>query len=617
LRIASLDIYNFRGIRRGSLEDIQETSLVTFAGRNGVGKSLALLAIFLTWQGNLEHTGASAFVGPWDDHALVTLTLTFLDEEWQQLRAFATAADYIVPPEDPYPVVLSSRFDNVDRLTLDEIVTGNDDARRTLRNSTFRTRHPFAQIDFIPSERQISRTDHAAPDPTSLGSQEAEQWRELVLTSLLGSYGVNLYGIMPYLSTLDYAAFLEDRAGRRNTYSDDYNDISAGFEAATGKVIERPSVSEDGRIAIFVDAGDENTHSISQLSSGEQEALGLMYLVRRLSSRGGILIIDEPEQHLHPSLQRILISLLTRDRSHSQLWLSTHSAPLIASAALDSVVSVYSSRIRPNNQFERASVEDDRVTLLTDLGVPPSAWQQGDYLVVLEGQTDERYLTRLLPLELGRALVLVAGNAQGVERVSASLQGRAGLIPWVAVRDRDLADISQVARWTAADPHLYVWSRRAVENALLEETWISATLGRVGHPIGPAEVGAELLARAESQKDEIRRLLVERRLLGDYLPATTNKHDLSAWLDAQSQVFALRRDSHGLIDNEIEAEVNAVWPTQWKEWVRAKKLLAEFLPMTPFRTLEHLVDAMIATALEDEEHLPTDIQTLRDRLRAL
>ena len=146
----------------------------------------------------------------------------------------------------------------------------------------------------------------------------------------MGGYGpISLSGVLPYLSALDYAGFLEHRAGKSTKFAADYAELVDGFESATGKRIELPRLAHNDQIAIFVDAGAGNRHSLTQLSSGEQEALGLMYLVRRLSSRGGILLIDEPELHLHPTLQRTIVAVLERASGRSQLWLSMHSPALI------------------------------------------------------------------------------------------------------------------------------------------------------------------------------------------------------------------------------------------------------------------------------------------------
>ena len=249
---------------------------------------------------------------------------------------------------------------------------------------------------------------------------------------------------------------------------------------------------------MFVDAGGGNRHLMSSLSSGEQEAIGLMYVVRRLASRGGILLIDEPEQHLHPSLQSVLVALLRQSGHHAQLWLSTHSPSLILTSSLDSLVSVHSAASHPENQTERLALEAERIELLEELGLSANAWQQSDYLMVVEGRMDKSYLSRILPLELSRAEVLVAGNASGVMQVSTALAGRGSTIVWLAIRDRDLAEPEEVASWVESAPNLLVWPQRAIENIFLDCEWIAATLLRSGLKISAKEIEDRLEELSQS-----------------------------------------------------------------------------------------------------------------------
>jgi len=617
LRISSAVMENFRGIRSGTLEDLDDAPLVILSGRNGVGKSLALLAVFLVWRGELDDNIALGLIGPWATFGKVELQMTFDDSEWQVIREFGDRLGEQVPPAR-HPVRLSLNFDNMNNAAVDQIQEP-DTVRSILRNKLFRAENTFAQVDFIPAERQISRHENASPDPSALSRQSAEEWRASVASSLLGSYGpVTLFGVLPYLSALDYAGFLEERSGRETTLSGDYEEIAQAFRLATGKTIRRPQISGDGRIAVFVEAGDGNVHSLSLLSSGEQEALGLMYLVRRLRARGGILLIDEPEQHLHPSLQRTIVSSLERSSGHAQLWLSTHAPSLIASSSLDSVVAVYGPQSRAGNQFERVAFHSDRLDLLTELGMPPSAWQQGDFLLIVEGVTDERYLTRLLPSDLSRALILVAGNALGVERVSAALRGKEGVLPWVAVRDRDLASEEEVSRWKSADTHLHVWSRRAVESVFLDGPWISAVLQRSGVEWGADDIDASLAELAVNQRDEILSLLVERRLASNYAVIPTKKGgDLKSWYKAQAATAMARSEAYDEVLLSEGEFIQAEWDSRWREWVQAKRLLAEMLHRTPFRSLEHLIDAMIALAIEQDSQMPEDVTLLSAKFRSL
>jgi predicted ATP-binding protein involved in virulence len=68
-------------------------------------------------------------------------------------------------------------------------------------------------------------------------------------------------------------------------------------------------------------------HYIDDLSSGEQQCLMMMYIVSRWLMPGGIVLIDEPDLHLHASLQRHLIHTIEKEvkSKGGQMIVTSHS----------------------------------------------------------------------------------------------------------------------------------------------------------------------------------------------------------------------------------------------------------------------------------------------------
>src|SRR5262249_39436046 len=153
--------------------------------------------------------------------------------------------------------------------------------------------------------------------------------------------------------------------------------------------------------SLKVETPEGMEHTLDQLSSGEQEALGLMYFVRRLSAKGGALLIDEPELHLHPALQRSLFQTLQGISAPAHDMITTHSPRLVVASSLDAVLHMSPSTRGDTNQLTRAGTEEARLELLSDLGVHPIEILQSDLLVLVEGSTDVALLEALLPVELG------------------------------------------------------------------------------------------------------------------------------------------------------------------------------------------------------------------------
>lgn len=70
----------------------------------------------------------------------------------------------------------------------------------------------------------------------------------------------------------------------------------------------------------------------SSLSGGEREILFLSGQIDRLKLTKGILMIDEPELHLHPDMIRRLINVVREISSEAQIWIATHSFEAVESA---------------------------------------------------------------------------------------------------------------------------------------------------------------------------------------------------------------------------------------------------------------------------------------------
>lgn len=80
-------------------------------------------------------------------------------------------------------------------------------------------------------------------------------------------------------------------------------------------------------------------YGLEALSSGEKQIVMLIGEIYRHIVKRSLLLIDEPELHLHPVWQRVFIEVLTRlcDKYDAQMILTTQS-PRIAESVLDSEI---------------------------------------------------------------------------------------------------------------------------------------------------------------------------------------------------------------------------------------------------------------------------------------
>lgn len=86
----------------------------------------------------------------------------------------------------------------------------------------------------------------------------------------------------------------------------------------------RVQIEANGHLA---KAPGDGRHDIDALSSGEKQIVLMLGEIQRRIRRGSILLMDEPEIHLHPRWQRLLIRALTDlcEQHDAQMIVTTHS----------------------------------------------------------------------------------------------------------------------------------------------------------------------------------------------------------------------------------------------------------------------------------------------------
>lgn len=233
--------------------------------------------------------------------------------------------------------------------------------------------------------------------------------------------------------------------------------------------------------------GDQVT--FSDLSSGEKDIVSMLFLlvepemqqqyveagIEDATDRSLTVLIDSPEMHLHPDLEKRFIRYIQDymethdyDQNSTSFIIATHSKILIDAIDEENLYYLlYPSEAR-ENQLEPATDIDveplERIT--SELGL--AALSSGRHLLCVEGRTDEEILSHIYPELVKDFTLLDMGGSEQVRRIDDSLSsivdelvssGRE--IFAIVDRDRSLSLSDDVSN------RVYVLSATCIENVLL------------------------------------------------------------------------------------------------------------------------------------------------------
>lgn len=211
-----------------------------------------------------------------------------------------------------------------------------------------------------------------------------------------------------------------------------------------------------------------------------------------LSPSMSTLLLDEPDSHLHPSLQSQLIEALEEivETSGKQVLLATHSTEILRAAEHTQIFAFKGSEAKYLDQDER------KVSLFIGLGSEYAPkldpLRQHKRMLIVENSSDARMLAawaQQIGIAWPKHLVIWPWTGGATERKHLFLQLKAEIPDLVAVslRDRDDMAVGQIDPDTLTDrsqnnvdPHLHlkIWRRRHIENYLLWPPAIARACGK-------------------------------------------------------------------------------------------------------------------------------------------
>ncbi|UKN03705.1 AAA family ATPase [Paracrocinitomix mangrovi] len=220
---------------------------------------------------------------------------------------------------------------------------------------------------------------------------------------------------------------------------------------------------------------DNQTLPFNSLSSGEQEVIKVLFDVARKEIRHSIIIVDEPELHLHPTLTFKLIESLKAIGEHTnQFIFLTHSADLISTYFSTGNVYFIDSEQTGANQAHRLSdLNHSHNQIVNLIGQNLGLFAVGKKLVFVEGEGSsiDRLAYHLIAQSVDPEIKIVpigsVINIMTLKNIEEQIRNSIFGINIFMIRDRDGLTPDQIAR-IEENGKVKCLSRRHIENYFLD-----------------------------------------------------------------------------------------------------------------------------------------------------
>lgn len=372
--------------------------------------------------------------------------------------------------------------------------------------------------------------------------------------------------------------------------------------------------------------------------AGIREALRL--ILDYEFERPDILLVEEPEIHLHPALETSMMRYLKMVGRECQIFITTHSTNFLDTAEMRNV---YLASRNESTSVQLLSMADAEESIPRELGIRLSSLFMFDRLVFVEGPSDEdviREWASTLDMNLSQANVGFI-SMDGVrnfahyatEKTIAFLTRRQ--VSLYFVLDRDERDDSEIKRLTdrlGTQANLVVLNRREIENYLLIPRAIAEFVG-MKQQLGGGEVEWPSIANVHDQltksAERLKAFAIEKRIskiacrpvypdrskihpdqpVADIITRVTEELERQ-----QTALGVLIEKLPGITERETES-VNANWATTKLEIVPGDLLLDDVCRAFNVRFVKERDSARLASLMRPEE-IADDIKQLLRRIIA-
>jgi predicted ATPase len=416
-------------------------------GRNNVGKSNVFKAVSLLLQwvdrGGVQNAEqmSKLWHGGVPDRGAISLRLVLTEEEWP-----AGGSVQYPAYQSPYPlsITLVPTPDGGTQARLD----APDGAKNNNFVAAIATR-----LIILSAQRKTSNES-----PQASGQPVGVPW--------------DGQGFKNWLNRLDSGRSVTQQA-RAVAFRRDLHRV-AGMESLNPTV----HASENNWLDVLLEDGGGFRASLEDCGTGLETVLFVLSALHR--GDGSVVLVDDPEAHLHPSAQATFARVVAERARESggQVIFATHSPAILDAVPPDQVFEV--TRSSGVSRVRQMATTEDVFAGLRELGYRPSLLQMADAVLFVEGPNDVaairiwwRKLFDEEPEPLVALLVLGGSAMHYLQSVTVKALGR----PCFALLDSDRSakedppkpEVVQFVERMGEAVEVHVLERRELENYFTAE----------------------------------------------------------------------------------------------------------------------------------------------------
>lgn len=238
---------------------------------------------------------------------------------------------------------------------------------------------------------------------------------------------------------------------------------------------------------LFVKIPSGDIITFNDLSSGEKEVFFILSFFVRHNVENAIIVIDEPELHLHPELARILIANMRTIRNGNQIWLATHNSEIIDEAGRDMTMYFHRDQQSQSVRFVPASDEPKAQLMLKEMFGFSGFIGVAKNLIFLEGDNasiDRKIYAMLFPEISSSIKIIPANTCENQSKISAAIlsiiESGLGWLNFSLIRDRDYLTPDMIAKYEGhPSGKIFVLQKHEIENYLLDSRVIQIVLSEI------------------------------------------------------------------------------------------------------------------------------------------